>query len=84
MTINIFNFTGKRKRILELIYRHYLKLDEEIKTSSRWANYRIRRIKLEKLAYRLMIRDNIISRLYLKSVEERQLIQLKKEAQNYE
>ncbi len=77
----MFKFFKKRDRLLVLIYRHYLKLDEEIQTSTKWANWQLRKIKLEKLADRLKIGNSAMNRVYFQSIEERKIIQLKKEAQ---
>jgi len=81
MKINIFNFIRKRNRILRLIFNHYLKTNEEIQTSTKWANWQLRKIKLEKLADRLKIGNSAMNRVYFQSIEERKIIQLKKEAQ---
>lgn len=65
MNFNLFIFYTKRKRLLRLYRIHEINAAEEFQTSKRWANWILRKNKLEKLAKKLWIRDKYLVWEYL-------------------
>ena len=61
----MFKFFKNRKRLSRLYRIHEINAAEEFQTSKRWANWILRKNKLEKLAKKLWIRDKYLVWEYL-------------------
>ena len=61
----MLNFFKKRKRLLRLYRIHEINAGQEFQTSKRWANWILRKNKLEKIAKKLWIRDKYLIFEYL-------------------